>query len=48
MPAFKWQLTDAQIAAVTTYIRNSWGHAAAGTTVEQVHKARKQLDAGSG
>ena len=28
MPAFGWQLTDAQIAAVATYIRNSWGHAA--------------------
>jgi mono/diheme cytochrome c family protein len=40
MPAFGWQLTDAQIAAVATYIRNSWGHAAPATAVSEVHKAR--------
>ena len=47
MPSFKWQLTDAQVAAVATYVRNSWGHAAAAATADQVHKARKQLDASS-
>ena len=41
MPAFGPQLTDAQIAAVATFIRNSWGHAAAGVTESDVHKARK-------
>jgi mono/diheme cytochrome c family protein len=41
MPAFGWQLTDAQVAAVTTYIRNSWGHAAPVTATGDVHKARK-------
>jgi mono/diheme cytochrome c family protein len=40
MPAYGWQLTDAQIAAVTTYVRNSWGHAAPATRVSAVHKAR--------
>ena len=40
MPAFGWQLTDAQIAAVTTLVRNSWGHAAPATSVGDVHKAR--------
>jgi len=40
MPAFGWQLTDAQIAAVATYLRNSWGHAAPATEAEQVHNAR--------
>jgi mono/diheme cytochrome c family protein len=40
LPAFGWQLTDAQIAAVTTFIRNSWGHAAPGLTPGEVHKAR--------
>lgn len=40
MPAFGWQLTDAQIAAVTTFIRNSWGHAAPALTAGEVHKAR--------
>jgi mono/diheme cytochrome c family protein len=29
MPAFDWRLSDAQVAAVLTYIRNSWGNAAA-------------------
>ena len=28
MPAFAWKLDDAQIAAVATYVRNSWGNAA--------------------
>ncbi|MGB9332910.1 MAG: c-type cytochrome [Steroidobacteraceae bacterium] len=41
MPAFGRQLTDAQIAAVATFIRNSWGHAAAAVTESDVHKARK-------
>lgn len=45
MPAYGWQLNDAQIASVATYIRNSWGHAAAATTPEEVHKARQQLQA---
>lgn len=40
MPAFGWQLTDAQIAAVTTYIRNSWGHAAPALSDSDVHKLR--------
>lgn len=29
MPPFDWRLTDAQVGAVLTYIRNSWGNAAA-------------------
>lgn len=40
MPAYGWQLSDAQIAAVTTYVRNSWGHAAAAVSAGDVHKAR--------
>lgn len=28
MPSYAWQLDDAQVAAVATYVRNSWGHAA--------------------
>jgi mono/diheme cytochrome c family protein len=40
MPAFGWQLSDEQIASVTTYIRNSWGHAAAPTSARDVHEAR--------
>ena len=29
MPSFGWKLTDDEIAAVATYVRNSWGNAAA-------------------
>jgi mono/diheme cytochrome c family protein len=47
MPAFGWQLTDDEIAAVTTYIRNSWGHAAPATAVSDVHRARRDLQARS-
>jgi mono/diheme cytochrome c family protein len=43
MPSFGWQLSNAQVAAVTTYIRNSWGHAAARVTAEDVGKARSSL-----
>jgi len=28
MPSYAWQLDDAQVAAVATYVRNSWGHSA--------------------
>lgn len=41
MPSFGRQLTDTEIAAVATYIRNSWGHAATEVTASDVHKARK-------
>lgn len=44
MPAFGWQLTDVQIAAVATYIRNSWGHAAPAVTAGDVHGARSSLE----
>ena len=42
MPAYAKQLSDEQIAAVTNYIRNSWGNAAPLVTPAQVAKARKQ------
>jgi mono/diheme cytochrome c family protein len=43
MPAFGWQLTDAQVAAVTTFIRNSWNHAAPAVTEREVRSARASL-----
>jgi mono/diheme cytochrome c family protein len=43
MPPFGWQLTDAQVAAVTTYVSNSWNHAAATISERQVHEARETL-----
>jgi len=47
MPAFGWQLSDAQIAAVTTYVRNSWGHAAPALSTGDVHKLRANGSEGS-
>jgi mono/diheme cytochrome c family protein len=43
MPSFGWQLDDAQVAAVLTYIRNAWKTAAAPVTADVVGKARQQL-----
>jgi mono/diheme cytochrome c family protein len=45
MPAFGWQLTNAQVAAVTTYVRNSWGHVAPVATESEVRRARGSLAA---
>jgi len=40
MPAYAKELSDEEIAAVTNYIRNSWGNVAPLVTAEQVAKAR--------
>jgi mono/diheme cytochrome c family protein len=40
MPQFDWLLTDDQVAAVLTYIRNAWGNAARPVSAEEVRKAR--------
>jgi mono/diheme cytochrome c family protein len=47
MPAFGWQLTDAQVAAVATYISNTWNHAAPAVSESQVRAARGQLTTGT-
>jgi mono/diheme cytochrome c family protein len=43
MPAFDWRLNDAQVAAVLTYIRNSWGNAAAPVAASNVSSGRSAL-----
>jgi len=43
MPPFGWQLDDAQIAAVLTYVRNSWGGAAPNVASDDVKKIRTDL-----
>ena len=49
MPAFDWKLSDDQVAAVVTYVRNSWGNAAAPVSSGEVKKLRKRSwDQGSG
>lgn len=43
MPSFAWKLSDEQVAAVSTYIRNSWGNAASAVPVENVKEERELL-----
>jgi mono/diheme cytochrome c family protein len=43
MPAFRWQLDDRQIAAVVSYIRNSWGASAPRVSADDVRKTRVEL-----
>ena len=42
MPAYDWKLSDIQIAAVTTYIRNAWGNSANVVTADDVGKMRNK------
>ena len=44
MPSFAWKLSDAEIADVSTYIRNSWGNQAAPVSVGDARDARKKLN----
>jgi mono/diheme cytochrome c family protein len=43
MPSFAWKLTDAEIADVATYIRNSWGNQASPVSADRVSDMRKRL-----
>jgi mono/diheme cytochrome c family protein len=43
MPAFGWRLTDDQVAAVATYIRNSWGNRAPAVSPDDARKMRDRL-----
>jgi mono/diheme cytochrome c family protein len=43
MPAYSWKLDDAQVAAVATYVRNSWGNSASAVTADEVKKLRGEL-----
>jgi mono/diheme cytochrome c family protein len=40
MPSYAWQLNDDQIAAVLTYVRNSWGNAAGAVLKSDVQSAK--------
>lgn len=42
MPSFGWRLTDAQVAALGTYVRNSWGNAGAAVQASQVAEQRQE------
>jgi mono/diheme cytochrome c family protein len=43
MPAFDWKLSDEQIAAVASYVRNSWGNSAPVVNSSQVKDLRGKL-----
>jgi len=43
MPAFGWLLSDQEVAAVATYVRNAWGNAAPPVSSDDVAKARSAL-----
>jgi mono/diheme cytochrome c family protein len=43
MPSYDWKLTDDQIAAVATYIRNAWGNSAPAVTPREVSEMRKKV-----
>lgn len=44
MPSYGWQLQDAQVAAVLTYIRNAWGNQAPAVSASSVASSRLMLD----
>jgi mono/diheme cytochrome c family protein len=43
MPSFAWQLSDPDVAAVVTYIRNAWGNAAPAVSASEVANIRQTL-----
>ena len=43
MPSYAWQLNDEQVAAVLTYMRNSWGVAAPAIPPQDVARLRSSL-----
>lgn len=45
MPALDWRLADDQVAAVLTYIRNTWGNAAPGVDARQAEQSRQETGA---
>jgi mono/diheme cytochrome c family protein len=44
MPSFAWTLTDDQVAAVATYIRNAWGNHAPPVETATVGQTRRTLE----
>ena len=43
MPAMGWKLSDEQVAAVVSYIRNAWGNAAPAVSARDVRRVRTAL-----
>lgn len=45
MPSYDWKLSDNDVAAVATYVRNAWGNTAANVTADEVKSLRQHLEA---
>ncbi|MGN6551865.1 MAG: c-type cytochrome [Pararhizobium sp.] len=45
MPSFGWKLSDAEVAAVATYVRSAWGNSAAPVSEGDVHDLRQAVQA---
>jgi mono/diheme cytochrome c family protein len=43
MPDFSWRLSDAEVADVLSFVRNSWGNHAADVSDDEVGRVRKTL-----
>ena len=43
MPSYGWLLSDDEVAAVTTYVRNAWGNAAPAVSATEAGSARKAM-----
>ena len=43
MPSFAWKLNDDEVAAVATFVRNSWGNSAPAVSLAKVAKLRRSL-----
>jgi mono/diheme cytochrome c family protein len=45
MPAFGWRLSDQEVAAIATYVRNNWGNSAPPVSADDVKSLRTELQA---
>jgi len=45
MPTFNTALSDAEVAAVASYIRSAWGNQAEAIRAAQAHEASRRIDA---
>ena len=44
MPSYDWKLSDNDVAAVATYVRNAWGNAAPNVTADEVKSLRQHSE----
>lgn len=45
MPSYAWKLSDQQIAAVASYVRQSWGNKAGTVERSEVSEVRSKVEA---